>query len=367
MKHCYFLLLAASFAWSQQAPSQGSQTTPAPAQPAPTTGPAQPGQTAAHPDSGLKTRGPEVVAQLDPGKIVAIINGEKINARDAAHMLTFLPPDKRKQYEASPGGLAKGLQDVFLTLDFAKQAEKLHLDEAPQYKDQLLLARTPILSQAYVQYLTTQNFNVSEADIEKAYNDHVSDYEQLKLAGIFVSYVPAGGKPPANGKSKTPEEAKAKVDGLVAKIRAGGDFAALAKTDSDDTSSAGKGGEIGTFTVGASKQRLPPDIYPIVMKLKKGEVSDPMDRKTGYWIFYMTDRSQQSFAEVRPAVLEHIKNEHAQEVMGTTLKQYTIQVQDTDFFSAAKPEPQAAPRIPSLQNPTPNPSSSAPGGAPPKQ
>jgi peptidyl-prolyl cis-trans isomerase C len=349
-------LLAAAFAWSQQTPPPGSQTT-APAQPAPTPGPAQPGQTAAPPppDSGLKVRGPEVVSQRDPNRIVAIINGEKITARDAAHMLTYLPPDRRKQCETAPGGLAQCVQDVYLTLDFAKQAEKLHLDEAPQYKDQLLLARAPILGQAYMQYITTQNFNISEADIEKAYNDHAADYEQMKLAGIFVSYVAAGGKPPANGKSRTAEEAKAKAEELVKKIRGGGDFAALAKTDSDDASSAGKGGEIGTFTVGTSKQRLPPDIYPEVMKLHKGEASDPIDRKTGYWIFYMADRAQQSFGEVRAAVLEHIHTEHAQEVMGNALKQYHIQVQDNDFFSTAKPEATTAPKIPSLQSPPPKP------------
>jgi parvulin-like peptidyl-prolyl isomerase len=343
-------LLAASFAWSQQAAPQSSQT-PAPAQPAQT--PAQPGQTAAHPDSGLKARGTETVAQLDPGRIVAEINGEKITAKDAAHMLTFLPPDKLEQYKKAPGGLAQALQDVYLTLDFAKQAEKLHLDQSPQYQDQLLLAKAPILGQAYVQYLTTQNYKLTEADIEKAYNDHVSDYEQMKLAGIFVSYTPAGGKPPASGKaSRTPEEAKAKAEDLVKKIRAGADFAALAKTESDDAASAGKGGEIGPFTVGTAKQRLPPDIYPAVMALHKGEASDPIDRKTGYWIFYMTDRAQQSFGEVRQAVIEHIHAEHANEVMQTTLKQYHIQVQDNDFFSTPKPAA-AAPKIPSLQNPPP--------------
>jgi parvulin-like peptidyl-prolyl cis-trans isomerase-like protein len=353
-------LLAASFAWSQQAPPQSSPTTP-PAQPA-TPGPAQPGQTPPHPDSGLKTRGTETVARLDPGRIVAIINGEKITAKDAAHMLTFLPPDRRKQCDTAPGGVPQCLQDVYLTLDFAKQAEKLHLDDDPKYKDQLLLAKAPILGQAYIQYLTTQNYNLSEAEVEKAYNDHVSDYEQMKLAGIFVSYVPAGGKPPVAGKpSRTPEEAKAKAEDLVKKIRGGADFAGLAKTESDDASSAGKGGEIGPFTVGTAKQRLPPDIYPTVMALHKGEASDPVDRKAGYWIFYMTDRAQQSFGEVRAAVLEHIHAEHANEVMQATLTQYHIQVQDNDFFSTPKPD--AAPaKIPSLQNPA----TSGPGGSAPK-
>jgi peptidyl-prolyl cis-trans isomerase C len=353
-------LLAASFAWPQQAPPQSSPT-PAPAQPA-TPGPAQPGQTAPKPDSGLKTRGTEAVAERDPGRIVAVINGEKITAKDAAHMLTFLPPDKREQYIKGPGGLAQALQDVYLTLDFAKQAEKLHLDQSPQYQDQLLLAKAPILGQAYIQYLTTQNYNLSEADIEKAYNDHVSDYEQMKLAGIFVSYTPAGGKPPVAGKpSRTPEEAKARAEDLVKKIRGGADFAGLAKTDSDDASSAGKGGEIGPFTVGTAKQRLPQDIYPTVMALHKGEVSDPIDRKTGYWIFYMTDRAQQSFGEVRQLVLDHIHAQHASEVMEATLKQYHIQVQDNDFFSTPKPAA-ATPKIPSLQNPP----SASPGAPAPK-
>jgi parvulin-like peptidyl-prolyl isomerase len=173
----------------------------------------------------------------------------------------------------------------------------------------------------------------------------------MKLAAISVSFTGPGGKSPANGKSRTKEEAKAKAEELVSKIRAGADFAALAKTESDDPSSGPKGGEMGTFTAGS--KNIPAPIMAAVTKLKKGEVTDPLEQQNGYWIIYMTDHAQKSYPEARQSVIDRIHGEHANEVMQRTLKQYAIQVQDSDFFSTAKPEESTAPKIPSLQNPPP--------------
>jgi len=348
MRLYYLPLLAASLAYSQQqAPA------PAPATPAP--GPQQPGQTASQAASeaaasGLKIRGPENVAAVEPDRVVAVINGDKVTAKQAITLLKYVSPDQRKKAEAMPGGLPKLLENIYLSLDFAKAAEKKHLDEAPPFKDQLFLARTNILTQAYVQYLTTQDFKAEEADIQKTYNDHIADYDEMKLGAIFVSYTPAGGKPPANGKARTQEEAKAKAEDLVKKIRGGADFATLAKAESDDANSAAKGGDMGTITAG--KNNLPEPIKSQTLKLKKGEVTDPIDERSGYWIIYMKDHEQKSYQDARPMVLEHMRQDHAAQVMQTTLKQYAIQIQDNDFFSTGKPEEKAAtPSIPSLANP----------------
>lgn len=343
MRHYYLPLLAATLAWSQQAP--------APAPPPPGATLQQPGQAAAQANPGLKTRGPENVAAMDPDRVVAIINGQKVTAQQAETMLKYISPDQRKKAEAQPGGLPKLLENIYLSLDFAKLAEKVHMDEAPPYKEQLFLARANILTQAYVQYLTTQNFKIEDADIEKAYKDHAADYDEMKLGAILVSYVPAGGKPPANGKARTQEEAKAKAEELVKKIRAAADFAELAKTESDDANSAPKGGDMGTFNVG--KNNLPEPIKSLAAKLKKGEVTDPIDERSGFWIVYAKDRTQKTFQEARQAIADRLRTDHGAEVMQSTLKQYAIQIQDNDFFStgaAAEAKP-AGHTIPSLANP----------------
>jgi PPIC-type PPIASE domain len=187
--------------------------------------------------------------------------------------------------------------------------------------------------QAYLQRITTGDFEVKDADVTKYYADHASEFEQMKLAVIYVSFPPTGSKPPADGKpSRTQAEAKAKADGLVAKLRAGGNFAELAKTDSDDAASAGKGGEIGSFSTG--KNNLPANINEAVLKLKKGEVTDPLEARTGFYIIQLTDRPKVSFDEAKPRIIEEMRTAHANDVMKVTLAKYKIQVVDNEFFDA---------------------------------
>ena len=57
--------------------------------------------------------------------------------------------------------------------------------------------------------------------------------------------------PGAEGKPElTDEQALAKAQEIRKKLVAGGDFAAIAKADSDDTGSAQQGGDLGEFRRG---------------------------------------------------------------------------------------------------------------------
>ncbi len=57
-----------------------------------------------------------------------------------------------------------------------------------------------------------------------------------------------------NGKSHTLAEAHAIIDDLRARVRAGADFAAIAKQWSEDTANARRGGDLGSFSRGGMVQ-----------------------------------------------------------------------------------------------------------------
>ncbi|MGH9607213.1 MAG: peptidylprolyl isomerase [Terracidiphilus sp.] len=81
----------------------------------------------------------------------------------------------------------------------------------------------------------------TNAQIEQYYNDHKSDYmvpEQADSRHILIS-VPAGAD------AKTVAAAQAKAESILKQLKAGANFAALAKKDSDDPGSKDKGGELG--------------------------------------------------------------------------------------------------------------------------
>ena len=76
------------------------------------------------------------------------------------------------------------------------------------------------------------------------------------------------------------EAALAKAEEVWAKVRAGGDFAELAKTHSKD-SSASDGGDLGTLKRG----ELAPEIEGPILRLRPGDAVGPIKTTLGYHLF----------------------------------------------------------------------------------
>jgi peptidyl-prolyl cis-trans isomerase SurA len=75
-------------------------------------------------------------------------------------------------------------------------------------------------------------------------------------------------------------QAKAKIDTLRARIAGGADFATVARENSDDPNSAGKGGDLGWFTQDA----YGPEFGAQVAGLQDGQVSEPFKSSAGWHI-----------------------------------------------------------------------------------
>jgi peptidyl-prolyl cis-trans isomerase SurA len=78
----------------------------------------------------------------------------------------------------------------------------------------------------------------------------------------------------------TPERAKAKIDALRAQLVAGADFATIATKDSDDSSTSGKGGDMGWFRANAWGTAVETQIQ----QLKDGELSQPFRSDVGWHV-----------------------------------------------------------------------------------
>src|SRR5947207_13261744 len=100
MKSSLFLLLfsCTTLGWSQAT----SPSTPANQKPqAPASAPANQAPSTAASPGQLKARGPEAVAQQDPKRIVATIEGKQISAQQALDMIKPVRPEDRKRFEGN--------------------------------------------------------------------------------------------------------------------------------------------------------------------------------------------------------------------------------------------------------------------------
>lgn len=108
------------------------------------------------------------------------------------------------------------------------------------------------------------------------------------------------------------EKARQKAEGILTKVRAGDDFAKLAKSESDDSGSAKKGGDLGFFGKGA----MVPAFEEAAFKLKKGEVSDLVRSPFGFHIIKLTDirgGEVKPFDKVKEQIRKDIQNEQAEQ------------------------------------------------------
>ncbi len=93
--------------------------------------------------------------------------------------------------------------------------------------------------------------------------------------------------------------AEAEIDGIVARLREGADFAELARQHSQD-GSASSGGDLGWLARG----ELAPLFEGPILRLGKGEVSAPIKSDNGYHLFRLEERE-----ELTPEMLEQLRQQ----------------------------------------------------------
>ena len=116
---------------------------------------------------------------------------------------------------------------------------------------------------------------VTEADVEKYYAEHAAEFtepRQTRAAHILVRVGETGG-------SEAEDQARAKVAEAIRRVKAGEDFAKVAKEVSQDPGSASRGGDLGFVKAG----ELVPEFDRAVFGLKPGEITaEPVRTPFGF-------------------------------------------------------------------------------------
>jgi peptidyl-prolyl cis-trans isomerase D len=145
---------------------------------------------------------------------------------------------------------------------------------------------------------------VSDADAQAYYNAHLDQYktpEQVKTRHILIT-VPKGAD------AKTDAAAKAKAEDVLKQVKAGGNFAALAKKYSDDPGSKDQGGELPMIATSS----LDPAYGQAAMALNSGQTSGLVRSSFGYHIIQTEAKDTahvKTFAEVKPSIVVQLQTQ----------------------------------------------------------
>jgi parvulin-like peptidyl-prolyl isomerase len=101
-----------------------------------------------------------------------------------------------------------------------------------------------------------------------------------------VQPTPGGPTPAPTPAPRTDAQALALANDIEAKLKAGGDFAALAQQYSSDTGSARNGGDLGWF----GKGMMVPEFETAAFGLQAGQISDPVKTNYGYHIIQVVEK-----------------------------------------------------------------------------
>jgi peptidyl-prolyl cis-trans isomerase D len=170
----------------------------------------------------------------------------------------------------------------------------------------------------------------SDADLQAAYNANRGRYSRPAAANvlhILVKVDPAAA--PA-----VDAAARAKAQSLVAQLRAGADFGALARANSEDPSSSGNGGAMGWVDMGQTVEPFEKAIFSLPLNT----ISDPIrTTEFGYHIVKVLERRAESvrpFEEVKAELSTSAVTDKAKELARTEINRLRNVVRNSKPASA---------------------------------
>ena len=180
------------------------------------------------------------------------------------------------------------------------------------YKANEALFRAP--EQARIEYVLLdlqalqKGVSVSDDDLQRFYAENASRYtaaEERRASHILI-------KADKDMAAADRQKARAKADALLDQLRKSpGQFAELARKNSDDPGSAERGGDLDYFGRGAMVKPFDDAVFA----MKQGEISNVVESEFGFHIIQLTGQrggEKKSFAAVRAEIEAEVKRQLAQ-------------------------------------------------------
>jgi peptidyl-prolyl cis-trans isomerase C len=190
--------------------------------------------------------------------------------------------------------------------EFQKELAKRHTTMAQLQEEQ----RRDLVNAKTIEAEVAPKLAVTDADLDtfyKANPDQFKEQETVRASHILFS-VAKDAAPAAKLATKT------EAEGVLKRVKAGEDFAALAKQYSKDPGSAAVGGDLNFFPKG---QMVPP-FDAAAFAMKPGDISDLVETDFGYHIIKLTEKRTGRtvpLAEVKDRLSEFLKQRKQQELV----------------------------------------------------
>lgn len=278
-------------------------------------------------------RGTDAAPSAASGEAVATYKGHTLTSGEVTKELERLPAPSRT-YLAAPDRKRQFVENLVMNDLLYQEGQKQGFDRDAEIERQVDdLRKRLVVQRVMKQYQAPPT--ITDEMVKAQYDQNPALYSttQIRASHILV---------------KDEKEAK----DILAQLRANPEkFADLAREKSADTTSAKKGGDLGTFGQG----RMVPDFERVAFTLKQGEISDVVKTQYGYHIITVTERKEgeaKPFDQVKEQIRATMRNKGLQDqVQGHfdhLKKSADLKIDDEALARVAMPPPSAGTAVPSM-------------------
>jgi parvulin-like peptidyl-prolyl isomerase len=233
--------------------------------------------------------------------VVARAGDKEITASQIQPYLAKVSPAERDALLQNPAALSRAVRTILLQRQLLDEAKSAEWEKKPETQALLARVRDAAIAESFLESVTAIPPDYpSDAEITALYDarkDSLRLPTQYRLAQIFIAS--------AEDKAKAKSEA-----GALAKQVKSGDFAALAKANSDEPVSAAKGGEVGWL----AEDSIQPAIRKALSGAGKDAIAGPIELGDGFYFVKILDLREPRTAtldEVRPQLVAALRQERA--------------------------------------------------------
>nr|WP_245257568.1 peptidylprolyl isomerase [Methylocapsa acidiphila] len=253
-------------------------------------------------------------------KVLATVNGREITDEDVKIAAEDLGPSLPPQLE----GKARESYVLDFLIDgllVAQKAQADKLDQTPDFAKKLAYYREKLLMETLLNQVAKAA--ITDAALKATYDEAAKAQKPETEIHARHILVP------------TDEDAKA----ALKRVKAGEDFAKVAKEVSKDPGS--EGGDLGWFT----KDRMVPEFADAAFKLDEGQISEPVKSPFGWHIIKIEGKRQKtfpSFDEVKDQVSRYVAQKAQGELVAQLRKTAKIERTEPPADPAKAAAPDAA-------------------------
>jgi peptidylprolyl isomerase len=281
--------------------AQGQGRPPAAPQAAPAARPTPP------PPPSVAPRAAETAIKGD--EVIARVGTADVSADELRAVIATLDARQQAALAHDPALLSQTVRVLLANRLVLKEALSKKWEERPAVTAQLERARENVIAESYLQSVVAPPDNFpSDAEIKAVYDANASALlvpRRFQLAQVLVALAKDADK-------AAEDKAGKKLGEVVKKLKQPrADFAAIAKSDSDDSATAERGGEIGWLT----EAELRPEIRGQVVGLSTSALTDPIRLDDGWHVLKLLDTQAAHpapLADVREALVQRMRAERAE-------------------------------------------------------